>query len=483
MFISFYTSRIVLNALGAENYGIYNVVGGVIGMLSFLNGSMSLATGRYFAYAIGKNDYDLLSRTYSASIILHLCVSVVVIIIAETLGLWYFYNYLNIPESSYSNAMWVYQVSVISSFVGINSVPIVSLVSSHEDMQAYAYIGLLEGLLKLGVAFMLTLGIIDNLKSYAIAMFISSFIILIIWYTYSRCKYGFCKFVKKIDKSILKDIYGFVTWQLVGSISWVLRNQGVNLVLNYFFGPLLNTARALALQVNGGITSAFSAFQTATNPQIVKHYAMGDLGSMHGLIFMSSKLAFLMLFVFAFPVMVEIQPILQFWLGKVPEYATVFVQLMILATLVDSLSGTLQQAALATGKIRRYTGIVTIILLSDIIWVIIAFKMGMPPQSMLYIESIIYFVAFMARLYILRNMINLSAKKFLRYVTVPEIIVVIISTAILLILTLLHFQILNIFIRLVILFIIASLISFFVGLNTFERRWTFILIKKKIIRK
>lgn len=483
MFISFYTSRIVLKVLGVDDFGVYNVVGGIVAMLSFVSNSMSLASNRFFSFALGKHDVNLLNRTYSTTVIIHFVFSVIIVILAETIGIWYFYTYLNIPVKSMGAAMWVYQLSIASTFIAINNVPSMSLIVSHEDMGIYAYVSLLEGILKLGVAFMLMLPQFGNLKAYAILTFTVSVVIRILLRIYSRRKYSYCKFQNKFDKSLFKEIYGFVGWQVVGSFSWLLRNQGVNLVLNSFFGPALNASRALAMQVNSGITSLVSNFQMASNPQIVKTYASGDLESMHKLLFSSSKMSFLLLFVFAFPILLNASDILHFWLGKVPEYAVAFVQLIIIATLIDSLSGTLQHTALATGKIQKYTKVVTTIMLSDILLVYLAFRIGMSPTAMIYADMIVYFCAFMARLIISRGLFSLSVREFLREVTYYECLVAVLSLLVAGAYKLLADALYDNFILdVIVYFVISVSVCFFIGLSSAERAKVKILLMARFKR-
>lgn len=484
MVISFYTSRVVLNALGVDDYGIYNVVGGIVAMFSFVNSSMTVASNRFLAFAIGKDDVSLLKRTYSTSVIIHAGVSLLVVVLGETAGLWYFYHWLNVPESSRVAAMWVYQLSIVSAVISINNVPIMALVTAHEDMTAYAYVSLLEGFLKLGIAFLLSVTVLGNLTAYAIMMALASAMVIAVWRIYAHRKYPHCRFTGKFDKPLFKELYGFIGWQLVGGLSWILRNQGVSLVLNFFFGPALNTARALAVQVNGGITGLVGNFQMATNPQLVKNYAAGDLNAMQLLLFRSSKMSFMLLFVAAFPVLIEAEPLLRLWLKEIPDFALLFVQLIIIATLIDSLSGTMQHTALATGKIKKYTQIVTTILLSDILFVYIAFRMGFPPEAMIYVEMVIYFMAFIARLLISRKLYGLSISGFLRHVTQREVLVVASSAAVFLLMRLAcgeHH--LNFIIEFIALFAVGALSCAFIGLTRQERQWAFSLISSRLRRK
>ncbi len=480
MFVSFYTSRIVLNVLGVENYGIYNVAGGIVAMLSFINSSMALATNRYLSFAIGKQDNLLLQRTFNTSIIIHTIIAVIILILGETIGLWYFYNYLNIPKESLDLAMWVYQLSIVTAMMSIFNVPYIALATAHEDMGVYAYLSLAEGGMKLGIAFLLTISVFSNIKWYAIFSFCISIFIFIFWRLLDAKKYPYCKYKGEFDRPLFKEMFGFVSWQLVGSISWVLRNQGANLVLNYFYGPILNTARSLSIQVNGGITSLVYNFQTASNPQLVKHFSKNDIDSMQKLLFSSSKMSFIFIFIFAFPVIWEVEPILKFWLANIPPYAVIFVRLALVATIIDSLSGMLQHTAMATGNIRKYTQVVTVIMLSYIVWVYLFFKLGYPPQTMIYVEMAIYLCAFVARLLICRSLYKLSARAFLIEVTFRELLVAIVS-----------FISIYAFVRyknlefgmignIIFYFILCVFFSWLFGLTSHEKAWIKSLILSKL---
>lgn len=481
MLISFYTSRVVLKALGAEDYGIYNVVGGIVGFLSFINSSMDLATSRFLSFAIGRQDNDLLNRTFRISVEIHFIISLVVVLLAETLGIWYFYTYLNIPADSYGAAMCVFQLSVLSCFIGINNVPYSALITAHEDMGIYAYISIIEAAMKLVIAFILVKVMADKLRLYAVLMFLCSFITLMIWRLYSHKKYHNVTFKLYWEHTLFMEMFSFTGWQFIGSFSWLLRVQGVALVLNFFFGPILNAARTFAVQVNAGITTFVNNFLKAVNPQIVKNYANGNLESMHLLLYRSSKFSFLLLFVLAAPVYVGIDSILLFWLKNPPEYTAIFVRLMILVTLVDSLSGTLQQCALATGKIKKYTTAVTVIMLTDIVWVYIAFKLGYPPEAMLYVEMVLYFLTFIARLNVLRKIAHLNVLKFLHEVTFRELATVLLST----IFVAMSFLLFkkdgwSVLVRMATTFFVALICSLYIGFKSQERKWIFTLIKEKL---
>ena len=312
--------------------------------------------------------------------------------------------------------------------------------------------------------------------------FISALIIRLIWHIYTKKKYRQIQFTLIFDKVIYKYIFGFISWQVVGSVSWMLRNQGVNLVLNFFFGPALNTARSLAIQVNSGITSLVGNFQMASNPQMVKYYASDDTDNLFQLLFRSSKLSFLLILIFALPIGFEVKPILLFWLGEIPDYTIIFIQLIIVATLVDSLSGTLQQTVLATGKIKQYTQIVTTIMLSDILIVYIAYKLGYPPQALFYAEIFIYVLAFIARLYVTHYLLpSFKIMEYLKHVTMREIAAFGLAIILIGVYGLIFPSIkVHFILELIIFFGITGISCYYAGLTKAERVWVRGIILSKI---
>lgn len=471
MAVSFYTTRVVLNALGDVDYGVYNVVGGIVGFISFINGSMSLASNRFLAYAIGKNDSALLSRTFSMAVMLHGLIGITIVIIAETAGIWYFYNYLNIPEETYYAAMWVYQLSIVGMFLSIMIVPLTSLVIAHERMSAFAAVSLVEGGLKLVVAFLLTAMMANRLILYGWLMLCVTLITGIAWLVYCIVKFPGVHLQFIWYRKLFKEMYSFVGWQFLGSFSWVLRNQGVNLVLNYFFGPVLNAARTISVQVNSGVTGLVQNFQVAVNPQLVKNYAQGDLTGMHTLLVSSSKYSFYLLYVVALPVMMQTEPLLELWLKAIPDYTVVFVRLAILSVLVDALSGTMMHAALASGKIKTYQPVITGILISDIFFVYGAYKLGFPPQSMFVVEIILYVVVFVAKLLLLHKMINLSIRQYLVKTTLPVLTTCLVSVPIAAFVCkfIPSDSVGNLFLNLVVVFVISSITVVMVGMSMNER--------------
>lgn len=481
MAVTLYTSRVVLNALGVVDFGVYNVVGGIVTMMAFLNGSISAATQRFLAFAIGKQDKKLVCDTFSTAVILHVVIAVIVLLIAETVGLWFFYNYLNIPAESLTDALWVYQCSVATTILTVLVLPYSSLSISYENMKIYAYLSILEAVLKLLVAFLLIILPTEKLKLYAILILCSTGIISIIWLVYTNKKYPDCRFRFQYNRKITKDIAGFLGWQAYGSFALMIRTQGVNVVLNIFFGPVLNAARGIAVQVNAAIMQVVQNFQMASNPQITKYYAAKDTENINLLIMRSSKISFLLMFIISLPILLEAKPILVLWLKIIPDYGVIFVQLMLLTTLTDLLSGTLVYGALATGKIKKYQLVLSSIFFSDILFVYIAFKLNMPPETIFYIEMALCFICLFVRLAFLKNMISLSVTQYLKDVTLREIAVG--CTALALswgLKSILNESPADIAIVVTGSMIIAVACSATLGLNHSERSWAANFVRRKL---
>lgn len=476
MAVSLYTSRVVLNELGVIDFGVYNVVGGIVAMLAFLNGSMTLATQRYLAFDMGKNDTAHLRITFSTAFNIHLIIAVLTVILAETIGIWLFDNYINIPKSSWDAAKIVYHIAIIQTAISIISVPLTSLITASENMKTYAYISILEVLLKLVVAFMLIYISYHKLVLYAYLQLAASILVFLTWITYCNIAYPNCKYNLCWDKSLFGELLRFIGWQTLGSITWILRTQGVNILLNIYFGPILNTARGIAVQVNGAVMQFVNNFQMASHPQITKLYASNDIPPMINLILRSSRISFLLLFVLALPIIIKAENILKIWLDLVPPYSVIFVQLMLISTLFDLLSGTMLYGALATGKIKFYQSIMSSIMIFEIILTYTLYKIHFPPESVFYIEILLYIVALIARLLILKKLIGLSIRIYLKNVICKEVLVVGISVILLLLLQKLFptDSIILLILFIVISCIICSTLSFRFGLSKDEREWVWL---------
>ncbi|WP_372948068.1 oligosaccharide flippase family protein [Mariniphaga sp.] len=484
MGVSLYTSRIVLNTLGVEDFGIYNVVGGVVTMFSFLNHSMALATQRFLSFELGKKNFEQLKKVFSMSVNIHAIIAVASFILAETIGLWFLNTKLNIPAERMSAANWVYQFSIFSFMITVMRVPYNATIIAHERMSVYAWVSIVEVILKLIIVFALVWLGFDKLKLYAVLIFSVS---ALVWFLYKiYCKRNFTETNYQFlwEKSLYKTLINYAGWNLFGNLAVVAFNQGINIMLNIFFGPAINAARGIAYQVNGAVSSFFHNFQMSMNPQIVKSYAADDHQYMQQLIFRGSKYSFFLLYFLSLPILLQTETILKWWLKLVPEYTVLFCQLILADALINCISGTLNTAVHATGKIKKYQAVVGGILLCNVPLSYIFLKLGYPPQVTLLITISLSVTAFFARLSIIIRLLNFSASDFLRQVVLKVLMVTALSCIIPLAVLLFVTE------EGLIRFLIVCSLSFFstimmvysIGLNNQERKFVNIKVSQFITR-
>lgn len=418
MAVSFYTSRVVLQTLGVVDYGIYNVVGGIVAMFGFLNSAMSSSTQRYLTFEFGRGDTERLKKVFVTSMNIHIMISVIVFVLAETIGLWLLYNKMTIPDERFNAAFWVYQCSILSTMVMFISVPYNATIIAHEKMSAFAYISILEVVLKLLIVYLLLIRDIDKLILYAVLMLTVQVIIRFIYNIYCTRHFEETKYSFLFDKPLFKEMLSFSGWNLWGNMAAVAYTQGLNILLNMFFGPVVNTARGVAVQVQQAVTQFSMNFQTAINPQITKSYAVEDYEYMHSLIFRSSRFTFFLLLCICLPVFMEAEALLGIWLKEVPEYSAVFLRIILFVTIVDAVANPLMISAQATGHIKIYQSVVGGILLTILPIAYVVLKLGGNPQSVFIVHLLICTIAFIVRLFIIRPMIRLSLTKYIKEVIV-----------------------------------------------------------------
>jgi len=416
MAVSFYTSRVVLQTLGVVDYGIYNVVGGIVAMFGFLNSAMSSGTQRYLTFELGRGDAEKLRRVFVTSMNIHIIISAIVFVLSETVGLWLLYNKMTIPQDRFGAAMWVYQCSILSTMVMFMSVPYNATIIAHEKMSAFAYISVLEVVLKLLIVYLLLIGDMDKLILYAVLMLTVQVIIRFIYNIYCRRYFEETRYSFLFDKLLFKEMLSFSGWNLWGNMAAVFFTQGLNILLNMFFGPAVNAARGVAVQVQHAVTQFSMNFQTAINPQITKSYATGDYSYMHSLIFRSSRFTFFLLLCICLPVFMEAEALLGIWLKEVPEYSATFLRLILCVTILDAVANPLMISAQATGRVKIYQSVVGGILLMILPIAYVVLKLGGNPQSVFIVHLTICVIAFVVRLLIVRKLIKLSLKKYFKHV-------------------------------------------------------------------
>lgn len=411
--VSLFTARIVLQALGVSDYGIYSIVGGFVAMFAIVSGSISASISRYLAFEIGNRNFSRLSRAFSTSIIILTIVSAVIILLAETVGLWFLNVKMNIPAEKMVAANWVYQLSIVTFIINLISLPYNAAIIAHEKMSVFAYISLLEAVGKLLIAYIILFDFFDNLIVYAALMCLLACIIRVVYTIYCKRHFPECKFTKQFDKPFLKEMFGFAGWNFIGASSAMLRDQGGMVVINLFFGTVVNAACGIAAQVNNAVTGFVVNFMTALNPQITKSYANQDYDYMMKLIFQGARLSFFMLLLISLPLMVNIDFILSIWLTTVPGYTSLFIVLIITFAMCESISNPLITAMLATGNIRNYQIVVGGLQMLNLPVSYILLANGLPPQSVYITAIVISQLCLAARLIFLRGLINLDIKKYL----------------------------------------------------------------------
>ena len=412
LLVSLYTVRVVLNTLGAEDYGIYNVVAGFVVLFSFVNNAMATATQRFLNYSLGENDLKKTQEVYSASLIVHLGIAVIFVLLAETVGLWFVSNKLNIPEARQTATAVVYQFTIITTVFNILRVPYNAVIIAYEKMSFFAWLSILESLLKLVIVFLLVISGIDRLIFYAFLMTVVALIILCFYKLYCNHTFEIAHYKKTTDISLVKRILSFSGWSLFGAVANVANSQGSNIVLNIFTNVTVNAAMGIANQVNSAVYSFVGNFQTAFNPQIVKSYANDDRGYFINLVCRTSKFSFFLLFFIAFPLYINCEFILTIWLKNIPEYTVPFVRLILVWSLIEAINGPLFMAIQSTGQIKLYQLIVGLINLSNIPLLIFSFSVGAGPLWLMYIKISLNLFALVFRIYLCYKLVGFPVKRF-----------------------------------------------------------------------
>lgn len=471
MLVSLYTVRVVLNTLGTIDYGIYGTVAGVVIMFSFITSSMSSASQRFFAFEIGTGNFNRLKDVFSTTVIIYIFFILIIVILAETLGLWFLKNYLVIPEDRSSAALFIYQFSILSFIVTVLSIPYNANIVAHENMTVYAYVGINDVILKLLVVFLLNYLNYDKLELYGILIFLVSCISFGIYFIYNLKKYRESRIHICLNPKIFIEILSYSGWNLFGAFSSVANEQGTNIVLNIFFGPVINAAMLIANQIKNSIIVFYTNFYMAVNPQIIKSYACGEREYMNKLIYSSTKLAFSLLLVLAIPLFFEMDYILKLWLKSYTADMVLFARLIILYVLVISLENPLTQAVRATGNIKKYQILVGI---TTILVVPISFlflKLGFAAFTVIWVSIIVYFIATFVRLYVLKILLLFDIKKYLLDVMLRLLILILFS---LILPTIIYFNLSEGLIRFCILFFVNILsllfFSYYILLSNSEKK-------------
>ena len=424
MLVSLYTSRIVLNTLGVVDFGINNVVGGVIAMLGFLTGSLGAASSRYITYDLGRGDMEVMKRTLGNIKSIHYILAGVVFFIGETIGLWFMSTQLQIPSDRTNAAFWVYQFSILSSMMGIISVPYNAIIIAHEKMGAFAYISVVDAVLKLLIVYLLVVMPFDKLIFYSFLFFCVQVFDRIVYYVYCARHFEEAHSKCRIDKKLFKEIFTFAGWTMNGNLAVIGFTQGLNILLNVFFGPVVNAARGIAVQVQSVCQQFCNNFQMALNPQLTKCYAQGDFQTMHGLLIKSSKFSFYILFFITLPLMFEAGLVLKIWLGLVPHYTISFLRLILVFGLTYTISNPLIVSVHATANLKKFQLVEGTMLLMIVPIAYILLKLfNIRPEVVFIVQIIVELITQCARIKIVLPMIGLEIKRYLRLVILPILLV------------------------------------------------------------
>lgn len=484
MFISFYTSRVVLHALGEENFGIYNIVGGIVVLFAFLNGAMTTGTQRHISYELGKKDGSV-NKVYSTCVYIHVGVSLFLIIPAETIGLWFLNNKMNFPPERMVAVNWVYQLSILTCIIGILRIPYNALIVAKERMSFYAYMGVAEGLLKLAVVYLLSIGNVDRLVLYTLLIMIVSLFITILYVIYCNVRFKDIYLCRVYDSSIYKRMLAFSGWTIFGSVANIARTQGVGIIINIFYGVALNAAIGIANQVNAGICQFVTGFQQAFNPRLTKLEASKDRENQIFLINKTAKYSYLIILFFAVPILANLDYILTFWLGKYPIYSKEICFWIVIASLIDSVSGPLWVTIFATGKIKTYQVCISMLILVGLPLTYLCGICDFRPDYAFAFQAMINVLAIIVRVLFMKKMVNYPITTFWVKVMCPIIVV---SLFIMPVFAINRFH--NVRIGHFYMFVIYSIclclyefaIIFMLGLNTEEKKWILNYCKSKIFK-
>lgn len=471
MVVTLFTSRVILKALGVENYGIYQVVGGMVVMFQMISGALSAAISRFITFEIGKGNRDRLSVIFSTSVYVQLILSGIVLVLAEVVGIWFLQTQMQIPEGRLTAATWVLQFSLVSFCVSLLSVPYNACIIAHEHMKAFAYIGIFDALAKLGISYFVFISPIDKLVFYAALMMAEA---VLVRYIYSRyCTKHFVETRKlvKFDKQTFKEIFGFAGWSFITSINGHLNNQGVSMLVNVFFGVVFNASRGIATQVESAIVHFVSSFTTAIKPQIIKSYAAGDIRGMATLVYRGAKFSYFAMLAMMLPIICETDIILHTWLTVVPDQTVIFVKLSLIIGTFDCVRASTAAACYATGKMKKYAIILGIIGLLEFPLTWVFFALGAPIVTTYYLYIFVKTLVLIASIYLLQDMVGLKMINYVKKVLLPIFLVTIVSlTPNFVLLALMAESYIRLVISLVIGVSSVGLSSFFLGLTKGERK-------------
>lgn len=476
--ISLYTSRIILKVLGVEDFGIYNIAGSLIAFFSVINTALSSSVQRFLNIELGRDDKKSFGEVFNISIEIHLIISLIIILLGETIGLYIFNHYINIPNDRYVAAQYVYQFSLLTTCFGIIRAPYNALIIAKEKMAFYAYLSILEVVFKLIIVYVLLYATIDRLIFYALLYLLVSITTFIVTYVYSRAKLQSPKFhYISLKNDTSKKMFSFSCWSFLGNLSNIGFWQGMNIWLNIFWGVALNAAMGITNQVTNTVSSFIVNFQMAYKPAVIQYYTKDDKQDFHTLVCNSSKYSFFLLLVICLPIMYNIEYILKLWLEIVPDYTSIFIQILLISLIINSISTPFYIAIEAHGEIAKYQTIVAIIQFAAIPVGYILLNLGLQPYSVIIIHAVVTFLFFITQLYILKTKVHFPIEIILAKVLLPIAKTLLITLVICSLLPTIH-PLANI----VLILCICLLAIYLLGLSSNEQKQILQIIKTKICK-
>lgn len=428
MAVGLFTSRVILDSLGVLDYGIYNLVGGFVAMFQIVRAGFLTSIQRFITYDLGKGDVNEVNKTFSTSVIIILILSVIMVIIAELVGIWFIENKLDIPDERIYAAHWVFQLSLISLVFTLISFPYNALIIAHERMKAFAYISIYEVIAKLGVAYVLFVSSFDKLILYASLLCLVQLSVRFIYSSYCLRNFTESRVSWKLDRTKMKGIFSFTGWEMIGSVAGIAFNQGITVLLGMFFSPVVNAARGVSVQVQSAIAGFVTNFQTAINPQITKSYSSREIDYLYRLIFTSARFSYFLMLVFSLPLLLVNEEVLDLWLVEVPEYTSIFLRIIIVVSMIDAVSNSIMTSVEATGNIKEYQITLGTILLLIVPISYIVLKFGAPPYSVFIVHLVIALIVFMLRLYLGYKIVGYNLYEYIKEVIKPIVMVTILSS-------------------------------------------------------
>lgn len=470
MAVSLYTSRVVLATLGVTDYGLYNVVGSVVTMFVFIRSAMGNATNRYIAYAIGNGNQIQLKRVFSTCVIVHFILAALMVVLAECVGMWLFYNKMEIPVDRVTAAFWAFQFSVATCALGVICVPYDAEIIAHEKMGAFAFMSILDVTLKLLIVFLLATMNYDKLILYGLFLLLIQVFDRIIYGVYCNRKFPETQVSLSWDGVMVKEMFKFASWNIIGNMAAIGCTPAINIFLNMFFGPVVNAARGVAVQIQGAVKSFVSNFQLAVIPQITKSYAKGDIPRMHTLIIGSSKFSYFLFFCLALPLGLEADQVLSFWLVEVPDHTANFMRLVLFIMLIESWEQPIHTANLATGKLKIFQTVKGITLLGMLPVIYLFLIMGVNAEVVFIIQLLITFSSLIIQVFMLKPLIQLPVVRYFKEVFGKSVIITVVSSVI----PFIFFKVVPENFGTMILVCIVAVLSvlcttYFLGLNKSER--------------